>query len=199
MAPSVVRTADGPVDLRGTAALPVGERRPLLGGQPRTVRLLALAAAAVLLVGLLVVLRATLVGPVLVSSSSMLPTLGPGDVVLVTPVHVDLEGLRHGDLVTFRSPQDGERALKRVVGLPGDTVVIKDAVLYVNEQPVPEPYVDHELIDAYYSRTYTVPPGTLFVMGDHRSNSLDSRDYGPVPEDALQGRVLRRLWPLRRA
>lgn len=180
--------------LRGAGATAVhpdeGARLP---ARPRRVRLLAPVVAAVLLAGLLVVLRLTVA--VRVSSGSMLPTLRPGDVVLVTPLRVDLDRLRRGDLVTFGSPQDGQRALKRVVALPGDTVVIKDAVLHVNGRPVPEPYVDHELIDAYYSQTHTVPSGAVFVLGDHRGNSVDSRDYGPVAEDALQRRVLLRLWP----
>ena len=179
------------------ATLP-GRRGWLPGAQPRAVRLVAAAASAVLLVALLVVLRSTVAGPVRISSNSMLPTLGPGDVVLVTPRQVGLEQLRHGDLITFRSPLDGERALKRVVGLPGDSVVIKDAVLHVNDRPVAEPYVDHELIDAYYSRTYVVPDHAVFVLGDHRSNSTDSRDYGAIDVDDVSGRVLLRLWPLLR-
>ena len=81
------------------------------------------------------------------------------------------------------------------MGLPGDSVVIKDAILYVDDQPVDEPYVDHERIDAYYSTTYVVPDGTVLVMGDNRANSTDSRDYGPVDQDDISGRVLVRLWP----
>ena len=158
-------------------------------------RLLGLTVGLILIVGLTTVLRAGIAGPVQVSSSSMLPTLAKGDVVLVRRAGLSLGDLHHGDLVTFDSPDDGRPALKRVVGLPGDTVVIKDAVLYVQDQPVDEPYVDHQLIDAYYTPTYTVPSGTFFVMGDHRSNSTDSRDYGPVDADDLTGRVLVRLWP----
>ena len=151
--------------------------------------------ALALTVGLVGGVRAGVAAPVRVTSSSMLPTLAPGDVVLVGEAGLSPGDLVHGDLVTFLSPQDGERGLKRVVGLPGDRVVIKDAVLHVNDRPVAEPYVDHQLIDAYYSRTFTVPPGSFFVLGDHRGNSTDSRDYGPVPDAALQGRVLAVLWP----
>jgi signal peptidase I len=129
----------------------------------------------------------------------MLPTYAAGDVVLASQRPPNLADLHRGDLVTFRSPEDGHSALKRVIGLPGDTLVILDSELYVNHRHVAEPYVDHALIDAYYSRTYRVPAGTVFVLGDNRGNSVDSRDYGPVPADALLGRALFRVWPVIRS
>jgi signal peptidase I len=147
------------------------------------------------LVGLLFLLRATVATPVRVASASMEPTFDAGDVVLVGQQPPDLEDLGHGDLVTFVSPEDGRRTIKRVIGLPGDSLVIKDSVLYVNDRVVDEPYVDHALIDAYYSRTYTVPDGKVFLLGDNRGNSVDSRDYGAVPVGDLLGRVIVRVWP----
>jgi len=144
-------------------------------------------------------MRATLFAPVRVASASMMPTYAAGDVVLVSERPPDLSDIDRGDLVTFRSPEDGHDALKRVIGLPGDSLVIKDAELYVNGRHVREPYVNHRLIDAYYSRTYTVPRGTVFVLGDNRGNSVDSRDYGPIPADALLGRALFRVWPVIRS
>lgn len=162
----------------------------------RTRRRTRTAVLLLVLVGLVVLLRATVAVPVRISSGSMDPTLRAGDVVSVSRNHPDLEGLHRGDLVTFRSPQDGARALKRVIGLPGDSLVIKDAVLYVDGRAVPEPYVDHEMIDGYYSRTYTVPDGRVFVLGDNRGNSVDSRDYGPIAVGELLGKVLFRVWPV---
>jgi signal peptidase I len=150
----------------------------------------------VLVVGVLFLLRATVATPVRVSSASMEPTLDVGDVVLVSQRPSGLDDLDRGDLVTFVSPEDGRRTVKRVIGLPGDTLVIKDSVLYVNERVVDEPYVDHASIDAHYSRTYTVPGGRVFLLGDNRGNSVDSRDYGPVAVDDLLGRVVVRLWPV---
>lgn len=154
------------------------------------VGILVLLLAAVLLV------RATIATPVRVSSASMEPALTAGDVVLVGQQPPDLDELVRGDLVTFVSPEDGRRTIKRVSGLPGDSLVIKDSLLYVNGRPVEEPYVDHELIDGYYSRTFTVPDGRVFLLGDNRGNSVDSRDYGPVAADDLLGRVVVRLWPV---
>jgi signal peptidase I len=150
----------------------------------------------VLVVGVLLLVRATVATPVRVSSASMEPTLDVGNVVLVSQQAPQLGDLDRGDLVTFTSPEDGRRTVKRVIGLPGDSVVIKDSVLFVNDRAVDEPYVDHALIDAYYSRTYTVPEETVFLLGDNRGNSVDSRDYGAVPVEDLLGRVLVRLWPV---
>jgi signal peptidase I len=150
-----------------------------------------LVLAAVLLV---TVVRSTVATPVRVSSSSMLPTLARGDVVLVDP-EVAADDLEHGDVITFTDPEDGRTSLKRVVGLPGERLVIKDAVLHVDDEPVDEPYVDHEAIDAYYTPTFSVPAGSVFLMGDNRSNSEDSRSYGSVITNAVQGRVLVRVWP----
>jgi signal peptidase I len=149
----------------------------------------------VLAVLLVLVLREQVAVPVRVTSSSMLPTLAAGDVVLlrhgVAPGEVG-----RGDVVRFSSPTGSGPALKRVVGVAGDSVVVLDSVLHLDGVPVPEPYVDHAAIDGYYSRTFEVPAGTVFVLGDNRGNSEDSRDYGPVRLDALDGEVVLRLWPL---
>src|SRR5215213_10360659 len=119
-------------------------------------KILALVVGLALLAALVLV-RATLVTPVRVASASMLPTYAAGDVVLVSRRSPALSDIDRKDLVTFRSPDDGHSALKRVIGLPGDSLVILDSVLYVNGHAVAEPYVNHRLIDGYYSRTYTVP------------------------------------------
>lgn len=166
-------------------------------GEGRSGRARSRRAGVALVLGALVavvLLRAFVAAPMSISSSSMAPTLEHGDVVLVSR-GTDLGDLHRGDLVAFASPADGAQTLKRVVGLPGDTVVIRDAVLYVDEQPVEEPYVDHEAIDAYYSALTTVPDGTVYVLGDNRANSVDSRAFGPVPAADLHGKVLLRLWP----
>lgn len=149
-----------------------------------------------LVVGAVLLLRAYVAVPVRVESASMLPTYGAGDVVLVSRTRPDVADLCRGDLVTFRSPDDGSRALKRVLGLPGEALVILDGRLLVDGVAVLESYVDHAGIDGYFSRTYRVPAGTVFVLGDNRGNSVDSRDYGPVAADDLLGRVLLGLWPV---
>ena len=149
---------------------------------------MALALTAVVVIGV----RVEVVEPVRVASASMAPTLQEGDVVVVNKL--DRVPAR-GDLITFRSPEDGERVLKRVVGVGGDVVAIRDAVLFVNEVEVPEHYVDHESIDALYYGPVTVTVGSVLVLGDTRANSIDSRTYGEVPLDAVAGTVVARLWP----
>ena len=95
--------------------------------------------------------------------------------------------------MTFPSPQDGGQTIKRVVAVAGQSVAIQDAELVVDGRTVDEPYVDHASIDGVYTATVTVPDGMVFVMGDHRETSIDSRAYGPIPTTAINGRL---LWDL---
>lgn len=156
----------------------------------RRVRLLLVSVVGVsLLLGLGA--RAYVVRPLTVSSSSMSPTLCPGDRILVRLWDNGLEGLQRGDLVVFDA--DGSSVVKRVVGLPGDEVEIRDAELVVNQRRVREPYVDHASIDALYYGPVTVPDDTVLVLGDERAGSVDSREYGPVHASQLVGRVIWRF------
>jgi signal peptidase I len=151
--------------------------------------------AVVLLLLVVLLGRAFVAEPVRISSDSMSPTLLRGDVVLVDRRDLDEIELRRGDLVTFANPQTGEESLKRVVALPGDTVATVDAILQVNDEPVDEPYVDFSDWEGIFNARVDVPAGSVFLMGDNRGDSVDSRDYGAVPVDRLEGRVLVRLWP----
>ena len=160
----------------------------------RRVRLPTTVVAALCVVATVVVVRATLASPVRIDSSSMSPTLREGDVVLVSRHAPDVASLERGDLVVFTMPTDGTRAIKRVVGLPGERVVVLDGELHVDGRRVPESYVDHRFVDGSFTETYVVPQDAVLVMGDNRPNSVDSRDYGPVPAGALLGRVLLRIW-----
>jgi signal peptidase I len=179
---------------RAAAPAPSGSApRRASGHRPsRVVTVVVLAAA---LVGVLGLLRSYVAGPVRISSQSMEPTLYAGDVVLVDRRGVDLTDVQRGDLVTFRSPVDGQETLKRVVALPGDSVATIDAVLHVNDEPVTEPYVDFSDWEGIFGARVEVPEGEVFVLGDNRGASVDSREFGPVPVDALDGQVLVRLWP----
>ncbi len=159
----------------------------------RTVVVLVLAVVLVAALGLV---RTYLVGPVSIASGSMEPTLHAGDVVLVDRRDVDPRGLAHGDLVTFAHPQTGERMLKRVIALPGDSVVMLDAIVHVNDRPVEEPYVDFSDWEGIFTARSVVPAGHVYVLGDNRGDSVDSRDFGPVPTASLDGRYLARLWPV---
>jgi len=153
--------------------------------------LLVLVLVGALLVGLVV--RSFVLRPLTVSSTSMEPTLCPGDRVLVDLWDPDIDDLSRGDLVALRPGRSEVPVVKRVVGLPGDEVKIKDALLYVNDQLVDEPYVDHKAIDALFYGPVVVPGDSFLVLGDARAVSIDSRVYGPVAADRLIGTVAMRI------
>jgi signal peptidase I len=133
------------------------------------------------------------VEPMRVSSGSMSPSYGPGDEVLVGKVGPTTHGGSRGDVVVLRSPPSGELMIKRVVALGGDRVGIEDGVLVVNGCRVAEPYVDRDRVDGTYFGPVRVPRGSVWVLGDARAGSVDSRLFGPVPLHAVVGRVLLRL------
>ena len=159
-------------------------------GRGRRTALALLACAA-----LLVPLRAFLAEPLVVPTSSMSPTLRPGDHVLANKLAYRFGEPRRGDLVVFRAPASDGLMLKRIVALAGDRVGLEDGVLHVNGHAVREPFVDHRLVESVYFGPVRVPSGTVFVMGDQRSDSLDSRTFGPVPRRRILGRADVRIWP----
>lgn len=153
--------------------------------------LLLLSALAAVLIGL--VTATFVVQPMTVVSSSMSPTLCEGDKVLVRVWDPTVSRLSRGDLVAVQVPGSDTPLVKRVAGLPGDTVAIEDALLVVNGQRVDEPYVDHEADDALYWGPVVVPADAVVVLGDARADSIDSRDFGAVPGERLVGRVVGRM------
>ena len=140
--------------------------------------------------GVVLLIRGTALEPRVVTSASMEPTLRVGSTVLVDKLTVRWDEIAIDDVVVFTSPQDGDDALKRVVAVAGQTVALRDAVLHVDGEPVDEPQVDLSRIDGTWFGPVTVPEGSVFVMGDARSGSIDSRIYGAVPLGAVHGRVL---------
>lgn len=160
----------------------------MTGAGRRVVRLVAAVAAVAATV---VIGHGQVLETMRVSSDSMRPTLRSGDAVVVDKLTVRTGPVRRGDLVAFSSPQDGAVVLKRVVGVGGDTVEIRDAVLFVDDRAVHEPYVDAAAFDATYFGPVTVPAGQVFVLGDNRAASIDSRTYGGVPLARMVGRVLK--------
>jgi signal peptidase I len=141
------------------------------------------------MMGLLVTVRLFVAEPMRIPTDSMRPTLEPGDHVLLDKLSLP----RRGDLTVFT--RSGHLLVKRVVGLGGDEIGIEDGELVVNGYAVKEPYVNHRLLDGVYFGPVTVPAGDVFVMGDNRTNSTDSRSFGPVPRSDVLGRVVFRLWP----
>ena len=136
----------------------------------------------------MVALRALVVSVHVVQSGSMAPTVGAGDLVVVDRLSRHWAPIGRGDLVVFSRP--GGRLLKRVVAVARDRVSIRDGYLVVNGERVAEPYVDHSRIDALYTEVTVVPPGHVFVLGDRRDRSVDSRTFGPVPLADVEGRAV---------
>jgi signal peptidase I len=100
-----------------------------------------------------------------------------------------------GDVIVFRSPNNPDRDfIKRVIGVPGDTVEIRSGAVYVNDEPLAEPYITGHT--GCPCGPFVVAPGTYFVLGDHRNNSSDSRVIGAIPEESIIGKALFSYWPL---
>lgn len=152
--------------------------------------LVLLAAAAV------VVARPLAVETFRITTGSMVPTLRAGDRVLVDRLTYDLDDVRRGDVVAFEDPDSpGAVAIKRVVALPGDTVAIRAGSLVVDGVRQREAYLGPGLSGSDFFGPTEVPAGHLFVLGDNRPRSVDSRFTGAIPAGALVGRVVVRVWP----
>ena len=131
-----------------------------------------------------------------IPSGSMIPTLEIGDRVLVNKFIYRFTEPKRGDIIVFTSVDDPEEDLiKRVVALPGDTVAVRHGHLILNGERQKEPFLNKNLPDrSFYAKT-TVPKGHVFVMGDNRGNSADSRVFGPLPKKNIEGEAFLRFWP----
>lgn len=129
-----------------------------------------------------------------VEGYSMQPTLEDGQYLLINKIGLHFRQPERGDVIVFKYPVDPTKSfVKRVIGLPGDTVEVRDREVYVNDQKLIEPYIK-EAPNSGIPRTI-VPPGDYFVMGDNRNNSSDSRMWGPLPEDDVIGEAWLTYWP----
>ncbi len=162
----------------------------------------ALEWAAVVLFALIValVIRAFFLQAFFIPSASMADTLVVDDRVLVNKLSYDFAEVSRGDIVVFERPDEGiddgiNDLIKRVVGLEGERVEVRNSSLVINGTPLEESYIEE-------GETYpdfgpvTVPEGHVFVMGDNRDDSRDSRAFGPVPESEIVGRAFIRIWPI---
>ncbi len=133
--------------------------------------------------------------PIRVGSSSMTPTLRDGDQVLLDKVTYRFRKPRVGELVVVQPPGGEPLAVKRVVAVAGSDVALEDGALIVDGVEQREPALDLAGVDGVYFGPAAVPDDTVFVLGDNRGESVDSRSYGPVPLADIVGRVVVRLWP----
>lgn len=128
-----------------------------------------------------------------IDGSSMEPNLHNGEFVIVSKLNYRFGEPERGDVVVFDYPKNiTQEYIKRVVGLPGETISVEDGKVYVDGQLLQEPYIAQP---PRYEGSWEVPAGSLFVLGDNRNNSSDSHDWGVVPEDNLIGEALLVYWP----
>ena len=162
-----------------------------------------------------VLLRTFVVATYSIPSGSMEPTLQIGDRIVVDKLSYHLHGVDRGNIVVFTTPPNEDCAgppvadlVKRVIGLPGEIISLQDGSVYINGRLLPEPFLPAEVrTDTYPGPStngyalhhgYRIPAGYVFVMGDNRPESCDSRYWGPIRESTVVGEVDLRIWPLSR-
>ena len=135
--------------------------------------------------------------PVKVEGTSMMPSLDDQERIFVNKFVYRLEPIERGDVVVFRYPRDPSKSyIKRVIGTEGDRIRIDGGQVYVNDEPLDERYVPPAYSDSRSYAEIGVPPHCYFVLGDHRSMSNDSRDFGPVDQSFIYGKAVFGYWPV---
>ncbi len=172
-----------------------------------------------------VLIKTYLVSPFFIPSNSMVPTILPADKIMVNKLSYRMGDPHRGDIIVFHNPSTfgddnsdesipekvvrnvleaiGVRTgrpddfIKRIIGLPGDTLEIRDEQVYINGDAITEDYLPPGVHMPDFERQ-TIPQAHFFVMGDNRDNSIDSRSWGLVPEEEIVGEAFVRIWPIDR-
>jgi signal peptidase I len=206
---------DGDEQAAGTpdpAADVQGEDKDETSSSRWIVELVGVVVAAILVA---VLLRTFVVATYSIPSGSMEPTLQIGDRIVVDKLSYHLHGVDRTNIVVFSTPPNEDCAgppvadlVKRVIGLPGEIISLHDGNVYINGRLLPEPFLPPDVRHDTYpgpgsnayalSQPYRIPAGDVYVMGDNRPNSCDSRYWGPIPESSIVGKVDLRIWPLSR-
>jgi signal peptidase I len=135
--------------------------------------------------------------PVRVEGTSMLPRLEDEDRLFINKFAYRFEAIHRGDVVVFQYPRDHTKSyIKRVIALPGDDLRIDHGTVWVNGEALVENYVPLKYQDDRSQPEMTIPEGEYFVMGDHRTISSDSRDFGPVARPLIYGKAAFVYWPM---
>jgi signal peptidase I len=162
-----------------------------------------------------ILLRTFVVATYSIPSGSMEPTLQIGDRIVVDKLSYHLHAVGRGDIVVFSTPRNENCAgppvadlVKRIIGLPGEVISLQDGRVYINGQFLPEPWLPAADRDATFAgpstqpyalhHPYKIPQGHVYVMGDNRPESCDSRYWGTISESTIVGKVDLRIWPLTR-
>jgi signal peptidase I len=169
--------------------------KPKASGLRNAVEWVVIAVGALLVA---FVIKTFLLQAFYIPSLSMAPTLKINDRVLVNKMSYRLHDIHRGDVVVFESvPGDGatKDLIKRVIGLPGETVESQDGHILINGRVLKEPYLGPSVVTGALEKI-TIPPGHYWVMGDNRPNSRDSRFFGAIPKSLIIGRAFVRVWPV---
>lgn len=183
---------------------------PPAGKKEKSEALEWLKAIAIAVV-LVLLIRWLFFAPFIVDGPSMQPNFHTGERIIVNKIIYDIRDPKHGEVVVFHVPSEGRDFIKRVIGVPGDTVQVEGDTITVNGQVVDETYIKDAVIEKHNNNELynteanfpnelvpdgTVPEGYVFVLGDNRSNSTDSRRIGYVPYGDIVGRADLVFWPL---
>jgi signal peptidase I len=155
----------------------------------------------VVFLAMLVMVYLFLFSPQEINGSSMFPTFVDKELLITNKIGYKLHNPKRGDVVIFKSPTNKEiDYIKRVIGLPGETLVLKNSKFYINGKELPEPYLGSDVItngESFLKEgdEILIPEGSYFVAGDNRPHSSDSREFGPIALTDFIGQGLFRYWP----
>lgn len=155
----------------------------------------------VVILAIMVMIYLFIMSPQEINGASMEPSFYNGEYILTNKVMYKFRAAKRGDVVIFKSPRNKDvDYIKRIIGLPGDTVELRDNAFYVNGQKIEELYLEPDVITFGGSflqegQEITVPPDVYFVSGDNRPHSADSREFGPIPLEDIIGVAILRYWP----
>lgn len=159
-------------------------------------------AVLVIAVVLAVVIKTFFIQAFKIPSESMEPTLQPGDRVVVNKLSYRAHDVNRGDIVVFKRPDRApggpsapKQLIKRVIGLPGETVATRDGQILIDGKLLVEPYLPEDTPTYDIDNPVTIPDGQIWVMGDNRLHSGDSRYFGPIEIDTIIGRAYFKIWP----
>ncbi len=142
----------------------------------------------IVIVVVVVLIRTFIITPVRVDGDSMKNTLKNGDILLL----YKLSSINRFDIIVLDEEKDNEKIIKRVIGLPGETVAIKKGKIYINDKEIDDEYAYGETSD--YTKV-TLPDDEYFILGDNRLISKDSRYFGPIKDNEIKGKIVFRLFP----
>ena len=159
---------------------------------PKNSKLLREIVETLLLTAIIFLVVNTAVGRFRIEGPSMQPNLHEGEYTIVDKIAYQLHAPERGDIVVFERPGQPD-LIKRVIGLPGETIEIRGGQVFINGSPIAEPYITTPATDSMGPQT--LEPDHYFVMGDNRNNSSDSRSFGPISAQVIVGRAWIIYWP----